>query len=155
MTIRQGCVIYPTPRKVERIRIKQKRRRRRRRPSTGISDEGLNQASASQAECGFLNRLSLELRLLVYREVINSWAFSERVHIVETRSCEERRPMSHISCKFPIDGNVDQAVSEDRPDQYHFQTRHGECFAEHYQTPNKPIEPNGTSLSFFQSCRTM
>jgi len=116
--------------------------------------------------CPFINKLPLEVRLLIYRQVIKSWAPSPRLHIVEGSKFglpnAKEGALSYLSCAYANDEEAgqflrDRGYSSARP----FQGAHGECYrgirVATRNNPNYPhdLELKGTYLSLLRSCRTM
>jgi len=143
-----GGVRYVPPPKVEIIKQKKPRR------SLTISSNRKRQKINKQARCLFLQGLPLEIRRLIYQEVVKSWGWSERVHVVEKRPGWDLQPIRCLSCRFATDEGVDHAVlaartSDSVPSIQYFRNQHKKCC----ESRNDVL--NLRYLSIFLSCRIM
>jgi hypothetical protein len=155
---RRGFRTTPGPSIVEGINPKKQRR------SLSVPRESKQIWGKAKKEtpCLFLHKLPLELRLLVYREVISSWGWGERLHISQDRISIYRNlyPMSCVGCKYTRDEDLpgkwhSDGVDADR--QEWFRYRHRFCLRENgghdISPPRRPRKE--MYISLFLSCRTM
>jgi hypothetical protein len=88
---------YPLPPKVEHITPTKSHR------SFSFLSCEKRRKTHQQFQCLFLRKLPTDVRLLIYQEVIRSWGWTRRLHIVE-KDIDYRRgnrtPLSYIICKF-------------------------------------------------------
>lgn len=125
-------------------------------PRRSLSITANRPIAQKSAPCYLLDRLPPEIRLLIYREVVRSWAWPSGLHILERMGSigpsQFRYGLSYTGCVFH--GEEEVAIG-----QRMFVAQHLKCQERKWNqtsTHGRPLpESNEKHLSLFLSCRTM
>jgi hypothetical protein len=155
-TRRQGCVIANLPDPVEPIKLKKRR-------SLSISPGLKKQRVNNQVSCALFKKLPAEIRMLIYRQVLKSWGWSERMHILRKRFHGDRESLSSISCRvssdeeFEAEQSLRVANARDPLTQANIQ-QYECCWTgdlNEYKKSGLAFEARSSHLSLFLTCRMM